>query len=254
MLVRYIFKQLILPPGGLLLLLLLGWWLRRRAPSLALACTILGGGGLWVMSLPVTLQSGARLLESVPALPMDQWQDLARQADVIVVLGGGRRPADPAWGIEQPSAFAEDRLRYAARLAKASGLPLLISGGSPDGQEQSEATLGAGVLQRDFAMPVRWLEERSRNTWENARFSAELLQQQGLRRVVLVTTAAHMPRALWSFQRTELNVIPAPVGFLGGLSQSPLGGWLPEASAIGLNAALLHEAMGRLTYPLLYRD
>lgn len=254
MVVRYILKQLILPPGGLLLLVLLGWWLRRRAPRLAILCTLLGLGGLWAMSLPVTVQSSARLLESVPALPAEQWPALAQRADAIVVLGGGRQPADPAWGIDQPAPAAAERLRYAARLAKATGLPLLLSGGSPYQAGLSEAQLGARVMTEDFGVPVRWLEERSRNTWENARYSSVMLGREGLRRVVLVTSAAHMPRALWSFERSGLTVIPAPVGFLGGASDRPLGGWLPEAAAVGLSGALFHEALGRLAYPLLYPD
>ena len=97
MTIRYILKQLFLPPGGLLLLLLLGWWLRRRAPRLALLCFIGGLAGLWAMSLPVTVQSSARLLETVPALPGDAWEALAQQADAIVVLGAGRQAADPTW-------------------------------------------------------------------------------------------------------------------------------------------------------------
>ena len=53
--IRYFFKQLLLPPGGLLLLLLAAWWLRRRSPRLAAFCFVLGFGGLWLMSLPVTV-------------------------------------------------------------------------------------------------------------------------------------------------------------------------------------------------------
>lgn len=254
MAIRYILKQLILPPGGLLLLVLLGWWLRRRAPRVAALCVALGLGGLWAMSMPVTVQSVARLLETVPALAAEDWSDLAQQADAIVVLGGGRQAADQAWGMEQPAPPAVERLRYAARLAKASGLPVLLSGGSPYAQAYSEAALGEVLMTRDFGVPVRWLESRSRNTWENALFSAELLQQAKLRRVLLVTSAVHMPRARWSFERAGLTVLPAPVGFLGEATALPLGGWLPDAQAVAQSNALLHEALGRQLYPLLYRD
>lgn len=252
MAIRYIFKQLLLPPGGLLLLLLLGWWLRRRAPRLALLCFGIGLGGLWAMSLPVAVQSSARLLETVPAVPGDAWGGLAQRADAIVVLGGGRQAADQAWGSEQPALVAVERLRYAARLARASGLPLLVSGGSPYGGRPSEAELGAELLSRDFDVAVRWQESGSRNTWENALFSARLLERAGVRRIVLVTSAAHMPRALWCFERNGLEVVAAPVGFFGGPTRRPLGGWLPEAKAMGESGALLNEAAGRLLYPLLY--
>ncbi len=250
--IRYFFKQLILPPGGLLLLLLIGWWLRRRAPRLAACCFVLGFGGLWLMSLPVTVEWAGRALESEPALEHARWGSLNRQAQAIVVLGAGREQADPGWGSDQPSHIALERLRYASRLAKASGLPILASGGLHYGKPPSEALLAAEAMQRDFNTTVRWLEERSRTTWENAVYSAEMLKAAGIQRVVLVTSAAHMPRSRWSFEQQGLEVIAAPVGFLGVPHGRPFGGWMPETRAVWQSGMLLNEAAGLLVYPLLY--
>ena len=252
---RFILKQLILPPGGLLLLILLAWllWVWVGRPRLASACLLIGLGGLWLLSLPVVVERAARLLEREPALLEVHWPGLAQHAAAIVVLGSGREEADPAWGDDQPSASAIERLRYAARLHRASGLPILISGGLHYGQPPSEAAMMAGVLQRDFNVPTRWQEERSRTTWENARFSAQLLKAQGVNRVVLVTQAAHMPRARWCFERAGLQVVAAPLGFLGVPNERPLGGWLPEGKALWQSTRLLNEAFGLLVYPLLYR-
>jgi uncharacterized SAM-binding protein YcdF (DUF218 family) len=205
------------------------------------------------MSLPVVVEQAARVLEREPALAEAQWASLAQRGEVIVVLGSGREEADPAWGSDQPSVTAIERLRYAARLQRASGLPVLISGGLHYGEPPSEAGLMADVLQRDFAVPTRWREERSRSTWENAQFSAELLREQGIRRVVLVTQAAHMPRARWCFERAGLEVVAAPLGFLGVANARPLGGWLPEGKALWQSTRLLNEALGQVIYPLLYR-
>ncbi|TBW35632.1 YdcF family protein [Azotobacter chroococcum] len=250
---RYLLKQLLLPPSGLLLLLGLGWWLRRRAPRAAGLCFVLGAGGLWLLSLPVTVEWAARAIEREPALVEAQWPQLAQRAEAIVVLGGGRERGDPAWGGDQPSPLALERLRYAARLARASGLPLLASGGLHFGAPPSEAALLGEVLERDHGLPLRWREERSRTTWENARYSAELLQAEGIRRVVLVTQAWHMPRARWCFERAGFTVLPAPAGFLGVPNGRPLGGWLPEGRALWQSGLLLNEALGQLAYPLLYR-
>ncbi|TBV11646.1 YdcF family protein [Stutzerimonas kirkiae] len=251
--IRYFFKQLLLPPGGLLVLLLLAWWLRRRAPRLAACCLVLGLGGSWLMSLPVVVEWGARQIEREPALAEAQWGGLAQRAQAIVVLGAGREVADPAWGADQPSHIELERLRYAARLARASGLPLLISGGLHYGKPPSEARIGAEVLARDMNMATRWLEERSRTTWENAVYSAEMLHAEGIGRVVLVTSAAHMPRSRWSFERNGLQVIAAPVGFMGVANGRPLGGWMPESKAIWQNGMLLNEVAGLIAYPLFYR-
>ena len=136
---RYILKQLLLPPGGLLLLLLVGWSLRNRRPRLARIAFISGLGGLWLMSLPVVVEWAARTLESDPPLAEVGWVQLADRAQAIVVLGGGREMADPAWGGDQPGLLALERLRYAARLARGSGLPVITSGGLHFGAPPSEA-------------------------------------------------------------------------------------------------------------------
>lgn len=250
---RFLLKQLILPPGGLLLLILLAWLLWSSRPRLALLCLLMGLGGLWLMSLPIVVEQVARVLEREPALAETQWASLAQRGEVIVVLGSGREEADPAWGGDQPSVTAIERLRYAARLHRASGLPVLISGGLHYGEPPSEAGLMADALQRDFGVATRWREERSRTTWENAQFSAELLREQGIRRVVLVTQAAHMPRSRWCFERAGLEVVAAPLGFLGVANARPLGGWLPEGKALWQSTRLLNEALGLAIYPLLYR-
>lgn len=110
----------------------------------------------------------------------------------------------------------------------------------------------AESLARDYGIVVRWREERSRTTWENALFSAPLLREAGVQRVVLVTQAAHMPRARWCVERQGLQVLAAPVGFLGVDNARPFAGWLPKGKAFWQNAQLLNEALGRLLYPLLY--
>ncbi len=250
--IRYILKQILLPPGGLLLLLLLAWWLRRRMPRLSRACFVTGLGGLWLMSLPIVVEWSARALEREPPLVESEWPRLAGRVDAIVVLGGGRERDDPAWGADQPSAMALERLRYGARLARASGLPLLTSGGLHFGVPPSEAAIMADTLRRDYGLVVRWQEGESRTTWENATYSAKLLQPEGIRRVLLVTQAAHMPRARWCFEQVGFEVVAAPMGYLGVPNGRPLGGWLPESKAVWQSGMLLNEAVGLLAYPLVY--
>lgn len=249
---RFILKQLSMPPGGLLILLLAAWLLRSRAPRLASALFMLTLAAGYALSLPVTTEYLASRLEDQPALQQSEWPALASRADAIVILGGGREPADAAWGADQPSLFAMQRVRYAARLAKASGLPILVSGGLHFGRPPSEAHIMADTLQLDFGLQTRWLEERSRTTWENALFSAEMLQAEGIHRIVLVTDAWHMQRSRWSFERTGFEVIPAPEGFYSAKQDMPLKGWLPESRAFGQNTQLLNEFLGLWLYPLSY--
>ena len=249
---RYIIKQLAFPPSSLLLLLLVSLILRKRWPKAATTSLIIAISGLYIMSLPITVEYAARALETEAPLSPAQWSTLDQQAEAIVVLGGGRETNDPAWQGDQPSLLAMQRIRYAARLAKASQLPVLMSGGLHYGQPPSEAQLMADSLQQDFGLSARWLEHQSRTTWENAQYTAKMLQAEGIQRIVLVTDAWHMPRSRWSYEQFGFEVVSAPVGFFSTPNARPLNGWLPESQAILQNTALLNEAIGAVLYRLSY--
>ena len=114
-----------------------------------------------------------------------------------------------------------ERVRYGARVARLTGLPVLVSGGSPWGGE-SEAKLMREALEREFAISVRWAEDRSRNTHENALRSAEILRVAGIHRVVLVGHAFDMPRATAEFADQGIEIIKAPTGIPAWDFDAPL--------------------------------
>lgn len=251
--IRYFFKQLLLPPGLFIVLIVLAWWLRARRPRLAIFFLVAGVGGLWAMSSPAIVERTARLIETEPVLPQDQWTTLKDDADAIVILGAGRERGDPAYGEDQPSLLAAQRISYAAALAKASGLPILATGGLHYGSPPSEAAMAAKMLSEQFGVQVRWQETESRTTWENAQYTANILRSENKRRVVLVTQAWHMARARWCFEQFGFEVVTAPMGFLSAPADVPLAGWLPEAKAFWQSSLLLNEAVGRMIYPFAYQ-
>ena len=207
-------------------------------------CFGVGLGGLWLMSLPLVVQETARVLETEPPLAVGDWAGLAGRADAIVVLGAGRERGDPAWGgSDQPTATALERMRFAARLAKASGLPVLTSGGLHYGTPPSEARLMADHLREDFAVEVRWREEASRTTWENAQLSARCCSRWGFA-VVVVTQAWHMQRSRWSFEQAGFEVVPAPVGFLGASMRGRSAGCCRKAGRCGRAGSYLMRWWG----------
>jgi uncharacterized SAM-binding protein YcdF (DUF218 family) len=107
------------------------------------------------------------------------------------------------------------------------------------------------ALERDFAVPVRWLEGRSRNTLENAIESARMLRGEGIATVMLVTHATHMPRAVRAFAAAGLRTVPAPaggIGRIGGLSATDL---LPGAASLQRSTAALHELAGLAWYEIV---
>jgi len=168
----------------------------------------------------------------------------------IVVLGGGRYSEAPEYGNRDTvSMYALERARYAAYLHRRTGLPILVTAGSVHGDAQPEGELLAAVLTQDFNVPVKWVERRSRTTFENARLSYEVLHTAGIKHIYLVTHALHMRRAYLVFEQTGLRITPAPLGF-STLASSDYGvyGYLPSANAFRRSSAALHEFVGHWWY------
>lgn|SRR5690554_3746845 len=250
---RLLLKQSILPPSIFYGLLILAFILRKRWPRTAVAIFSFSIVALISLSMPISTHYLAQKIETEAAISPQQWQSLAQHAEAIVILGGGREGLDPAWAEEPVSYMAMERIRYGARLAKASGLPVLLSGGVPYEGALSEAALMASSLEKDFAVRPKWLEEESRTTWENATLSHKMLAAEGISRIVLVTNAWHIPRSKWSFERQGFHVIAAPVGFFSAPKHWPLGGLLPNSRSLWQSTLLLHELLGQLSYKHLYK-
>jgi len=134
-------------------------------------------------------------------------------AQAIVILGGGKRNA-LEYGGDTLGRLTLERVRYGARVAKLTGLPILVSGGAVTGGE-AEARLMQQSLRDEYGIEVRWVEARSRNTHENALRSAEILKGAGIQRVVLVAHAFDMPRATAEFATAGIGTVPAATGIPG---------------------------------------
>ena len=93
------------------------------------------------------------------------------------------------------------------------------------------------------------VEGQSRNTYENAREASELLAERGIERVILVTSALHMPRALATFRATQLDVVPAPTDFeVTTVGERTLLDLLPDAEALQGSSRALKEYLGLWVY------
>jgi len=160
----WVINSLLTPPGALLLLGLLGLMLGRGlAGKLILLISL---GALYLLSTPYISRQLLAGLESVPALPPTE---LTRQkAQVIVVLGGGRYIQAPEYGEDTVSVATLERIRYAAWLARRTGLQVIPSGGRGHEEGRMEAEIARDLLEQEFGVKVRAVENRSRTTWENA--------------------------------------------------------------------------------------
>lgn len=239
---------LVLPPLMPLLPVIAGLLLLGRWPRLGRALAWAGVALNLLLMMPASVSWLVAKVEYPHALDAEA----ARNAQAIVVLGAGRRRHAPEFGGETVNRLALERLRYAARLARETGLPVLAAGGAPTGDEP-EAALMQRSLKEDFGVEVRWLETASRDTRENARFSAVQLQAAGVRSILLVTHAMHMDRAREAFAATGLQVIPAPTAWLGSGDGSPTdeqGLQFPSQNTAYAAWFAMHELLGQQAYRL----
>jgi uncharacterized SAM-binding protein YcdF (DUF218 family) len=255
---------LVSPPLSLLLVAALGGLCWRRRPRLARGLVFGSLGLLVLLAMPAVGRSLLSSLERYPPLPAPDPRldtastsgtanatrsDLADPlppADAIVVLGAESEAYAPEYGGATLGAFSLERTRYAAALARRTRLPVLCSGRAARDGERSVADLMSDAL-REWGIEARWIEPCSTNTRENAQRSAVPLQAANVRRIMLVSHAWHLARAVPEFERLGFEVVPAPTAFAGGTPLRALD-FLPSAKGLRQSQLALHEWLGRAWY------
>lgn len=237
-------KGMLLPPLGFGWLILFGWIMFKRRPRAARWSI---GVGLLLTYASACSYVAASLGYAV-IRPADA--NLPGRAQAIVVLAGGRELRFDAAGkvIDAfPGPETAQRLLHGVRLARETGLPLLLSSGKPDGFDPAEAVVMQNVMLRDLRLTPKWIEPESRNTVENAEFSARILKRERITTIVLVTGAMHMRRAAYLFERNGLTVLAAPPN---PSSRSPHLSWrnfIPSLGALNQTYSVCNE-LGGLAY------
>ncbi|MDA1247308.1 MAG: YdcF family protein, partial [Cyanobacteria bacterium] len=186
------------------------------------------------------------------------------RVDAVVVLGGGLRPAlPPRQGVEV--AEGGDRLLRGVQLVRRGLAPLLVASGGRVSFTDNDPAPPEAISARDLALELGvhadqiLLNPSSRTTAEEAHDIGKLGKKLGWTRVLLVTSAFHMPRSLASFrQRSGLTVIPVPCDYqlptraLFGkpTAGSVLLGLMPDVQALSLSSIALKEHLGLAIYRL----
>jgi uncharacterized SAM-binding protein YcdF (DUF218 family) len=249
----------LVPPNLFILLTVIGLILAWRWTRFGLVVATFGGALLYLASTPVVadylIGSVKNLAGAMPLLPSDTLPG------AIIVLSADYRRSDTPGQSFTVGPVTLERLAEAARQERRFGLPVLVSGGTPEGVDDSLAGMMSTVLQDDFRVPVRWREDRSLNTFENAAFSADILRRAGVPSALLITHCRDMARALWSFYAVGYPVIPAicsrqqseqrPSDQFSPLSVSS---FLPQVPSLLVSYRALHELIGLWWYRYRYRD
>ena len=241
---------LVLPAAsGLLLLFALLFWAwrypsQRRWP---IACAATVTFVMWLLSCQaVAIWLSLHLLPQVSPVNAD---DVKRaQVQAIVVLGGGVENEAVEYGGPTLSPDAMSRLLYGVHLSRSTQLPLAYTGGigwAGASDQTSEAEVANIALARLGLPALRWQENQSRDTRENALLTAALLKGDHITHIALVTHAWHMPRSVRQFEAAGLQVTPAPMGFVRSDLSSWLQ-WLPSGKGLRDSGWVIREWLGLL--------
>jgi uncharacterized SAM-binding protein YcdF (DUF218 family) len=236
---------LVVPPTSFLFLTLLGLVLAWRFRRIGYASAWLGALGLLLLSMPaVSVALLVALERNLPLLPPP-----GQPPQAIVILGGDVRRGGMRMPILRPGPLSLEREIAGALLARRTGLPILVTGGKLQRSDPPIAALMADSLEHDFMVPVQWIEPASRDTWENAHFSAPILREHGIQSVYVVTDAWHMRRAIVAFRGTGITVTAAPTYF-DRMPTMAVSDFVP--SVLGWRAAYfaMHEWIGWVWYLL----
>jgi len=247
-----LFTIFILPPGCIIVgLILCIVFLPRRYKLIPALITAL----LYCLSIqPVSDALLLPLEDSYP--PLARVNGEAHNAiEAIVVLGGGNIQNSPDAGPGQDT-LAVDALKravYAFSLKDDFPAVYVFSGGIVLDYGQEPEAVTAGRLFADLGLPAERLipETRSRNTWQNAQETAKLGYQQ----VLLVTSAYHMRRSVFCFERNGMTVIPAPTDYKCNRGRGyDFFSFMPAMGSLNLSWLALHEYVGLFCYRLIYRS
>lgn len=244
-------SQLLLPPGGLILLGLIGlvFWKRGWGRGLVL----LSFASLWLLSTEPVRDLLTEPLEfQYSVLDMSK---VKTDGTAIVLLGGGIYENAPEYGgRDELGRYAMMRTVYAADVALKTGLDVYATGGKPltqadepEGEIMRHWLLKFGVSER-----YAFSENAANNTWENAAYMKKLLYKKGVNSVILVTSAWHMPRAVWCFESQGFEVVAAPTDYLTEQEAYDLRSYLPHWTVLNDSGQALHEYLGLIWYHIRF--
>lgn len=235
---------LLVPPTALVFLalfgLVIGGWYRRIGRLMLWLSAL----GLLLLSLPVVGRGMLVALEG--DLPLTPPRDQPPQAIVILSGDARRGPGIPFLHV---GPLTLERLRTGALLERRTHLPVLLSGGRLHPSDPPLARVMADSLERDFQVPVKWLEPESRDTWQNAHMSAEILRAQGISSIYLVTHAWHMRRSVLAFAGTGITVTAVPTRF-DRATTGLLVDFVPDVDGWRASYFGMHEWIGIAWYAL----
>lgn len=240
---------LVMPLFASIVLVVFALVVRHRKPRLFIATMLLALAVIWLASMPIMAEYLTQHIESrFPAMPMDE----VPNGDCIILLGGSiGAPLAPRVDINLTESI--DRVYLTKKLVSAGkASAVIVTGGNqPWSQAQVTEAVLVSELLVEWGVPAEaiYLDGESRNTRENALNSVEIIQKIECNLPLLVTSAAHMPRAYAAFKKVGVETIPVSTDVLAvyKISYSPMD-FVPNASALAMTSAVIREKIGQYYY------
>ena len=216
----------------------------------AIVCLLVGLAWVLLWSLPVaTLVAGGWLESRFPARTPATYP----QTQAIVVLGGHIQGNRRNWFEPYDRANVVGRESLAAELYLANRAPLIVlSGGALQGNISDTANMARALERAGIPTEVILQETESQSTQENAELTQKTLQKLNLDRILLVTSALHMPRAMAAFDNTSVTVTAAPLPPQIKLDNSTnQRRWSPDLHTLLASRSIIKEYAGLVIYWLV---
>ena len=248
---------LLMPPLPLLLVALGAWRAHGRRPILSGLFMLVAMIGIWFSTCSITGQWLERqwtpTVAMSPAQVNDWRRSLAGRKPLVLVLGGGTQRLAPEYGESHLTPDSMARLHYGLWLGRQLQAPVMMSGGTGRAQASgpAEADVAARIAIRDYGRTLRWLENTSADTRDNARKSLQLLRNEGITEVFVVSHGGHMRRAMRAFNEEAAKsgfaarIVPAPMGMAVADGPTWLQ-WLPSPDGYRRVHQSLREMLGLL--------
>ncbi|WP_459614804.1 YdcF family protein [Bordetella sp. 2513F-2] len=240
--------NLIIPLNLCVTLVVLGLVLglfRLRRTGAALALAGIAWAAAW--SLPATsLWLGGALEQRYAHLAPAN----SPTADAIVVLGGNTANGRANWFLPYDPRTAVVRVDMALELYRAQRAPrIVLSGGALEGEVSEAMGMAHRLRLQGVPEEALILENASRTTYENATLTEETLSEHGIRKVLLVTSALHMPRAMAAFAKQGVEAVAAPAPPQITLpADGGVQAWVPNRRAFDASRSIIKEYAGLFVY------
>lgn len=250
----FILKKIVAPfllPPGLFIVLLFVVAMALRSSKKRGAAFLMGlfAALIWASSTAPAADLAMGGLEAEQAIPADP------RGDVIIMLGGAALTGTPDFsGVGAPGGGTLERMVTAARLQRKLKVPIIVSGGKVHEVDESIALVTRRVLiDLGISPEMVIMEDRSRDTYENALYTKEICQSRGYKKPLVVTSAYHMARSRFCFEKVGLGVTPYPCAFqVWKARPRHWTQYLPTSGHLDMVAAALHERLGLLYYRMRY--